>query len=195
MKFPVFPLNGAVLFPQTNLPLNIFESRYIDMVDYSLSNNRLIGMIQKRKNDKMFEIGCLGKITHFSEKADGRYEINLEGLYCYKILKTITNYHKFIIVEAEALDIKKNLNDMNIKDSLLSNFERYLGSKNLQLKLNQFYDLDLVSLSKVISILSPLDHLVKQMLLEIDNEKEFCEKLIAVLDIEAQNHHHNAKIN
>ena len=55
MNFPVFPLNGAILFPNTNLPLNIFEDRYIDMVDYALSHNRLIGMIQTRKNKDLFK--------------------------------------------------------------------------------------------------------------------------------------------
>ena len=95
MQFPVFSLNGAVLFPETNLPLNIFEPRYIQMVDYALLNNRLIGMIQKRENDNLFDIGCLGKITNFSEKHDGRYEINLEGLYCFKIIKVDKNSHSF----------------------------------------------------------------------------------------------------
>ena len=73
MNFPVFPLNGAILFPNTNLPLNIFENRYIDMVDYALSNNRLIGMIQTKKNKELFTIGCLGKITNFTETSDKRY--------------------------------------------------------------------------------------------------------------------------
>ena len=74
MNFPVFPLNGAILFPNTNLPLNIFEDRYIDMVDYALSHSRLIGMIQTKKNKDLFTIGCLGKITNFTETSDGLYD-------------------------------------------------------------------------------------------------------------------------
>ena len=66
MRFPVFPLNGAILFPGTNLPLNIFEKRYIQMVDHALLNNRTIGMIQQKKNGEFFKIGCLGKITSFT---------------------------------------------------------------------------------------------------------------------------------
>ena len=85
MQFPVFPLNGAILFPNTNLPLNIFEERYIDMVNYALSNNRFIGMIQSKENNEFFSIGCLGKITNFTESQDGRYQINLEGLNRFKI--------------------------------------------------------------------------------------------------------------
>ena len=80
MNLPVFPLNGAVLFPNTNLPLNIFEERYIDMVDYALSKDRMIGMIQKNTNDEFFNIGCTGKITSFLETEDGKYQINLQGL-------------------------------------------------------------------------------------------------------------------
>ena len=66
MIFPVFPLNGAILFPGTNLPLNIFEKKYIQMIDYALSNRREIGMIQKKDNGDFFNIGCLGKISNFA---------------------------------------------------------------------------------------------------------------------------------
>ena len=85
MKFAIFPLNGAILFPNTNLPLNIFEDRYIKMVDYALSHSRLIGMIQTKKNNDFFSVGCLGKITNFTETSDGRYQINLEGLNRFKV--------------------------------------------------------------------------------------------------------------
>ena len=67
MKIPIFPLNGAIMFPNTNLPLNIFEERYIDMVDYTLSKNKIIGMIQHKTNNELYEIGCYGKITAFNE--------------------------------------------------------------------------------------------------------------------------------
>ena len=66
MQFPVFPLNGAILFPKTNLPLNIFEKKYIQMIDYALSNHRLVGMIQMKKNNDFFNIRCLRKITDFT---------------------------------------------------------------------------------------------------------------------------------
>ena len=67
MKIPIFPLNGAILFPKTNLPLNIFEERYIEMVDYSLSNNRVIGMVQQKESNGLYNVGCYGKITVFNE--------------------------------------------------------------------------------------------------------------------------------
>ena len=77
MKIAIFPLNGAILFPKTNLPLNIFEERYVDMVDYSLSSNRYVGMVQQKENNELYNVGCYGKITVFNETPDGRYLINL----------------------------------------------------------------------------------------------------------------------
>ena len=68
MKFPIFPLNGAILFPKTNLPLNIFEKRYLQMVDYALANNRIIGMIQKKENEEYFNIGCFSMVVSFKPR-------------------------------------------------------------------------------------------------------------------------------
>ena len=95
MFLPIFPLNGAVLFPETNLPLNIFEDRYIEMVNYALSSNRLIGMVQRDKSGNLFKVGCVGKITSFNETKDGRYLINLQGINCFKIKKEIKEKYKF----------------------------------------------------------------------------------------------------
>lgn len=86
---PVFPLPGVLLLPSGTLPLNIFEPRYLKMVEDSLAGNRLIGMIQPRdgggKNPDLFDIGCAGKITDFSETVDGRYLITLTGVSRFKI--------------------------------------------------------------------------------------------------------------
>ena len=75
---PLFPLNGVIFFPNSQLPLNIFEEKYLEMIDYSLSTNRLIGMIQSNDN-KFYKVGCLGKITSFFETENNRYVINLSG--------------------------------------------------------------------------------------------------------------------
>ena len=95
MHIPIFPLNGAVMFPNTSLPLNIFEDRYIAMVDYALSKDRLIGMIQSNNTGELFNIGCLGKITSFNETNGGRYLINLEGISCFVIKKEVTKQYNF----------------------------------------------------------------------------------------------------
>ena len=86
LNIPIFPLNGAILFPGSNLPLNIFENRYLKMVDYAMQNDRKIGMIQEiESSKKLYNVGCVGKITSFSETQDNRYIINLNGLCRYKM--------------------------------------------------------------------------------------------------------------
>ena len=197
MNFPVFPLNGAILFPNTNLPLNIFEEKYIDMVDYALSHSRLIGMIQTKKNKDLFTIGCLGKITNFTETSDGRYQINLEGINRFKIKKIINNKHKFIMIDGEELDYNSNFKrkTSELSTTLLSNFKNYLDIKKIKFNISEFESLDALNLAKIICVISPLDYLIKQMLLEFDSSDELCENLISVLEIEINNFGKSSKIN
>ena len=197
MNFPVFPLNGAILFPNTNLPLNIFEDRYVDMVDYALSHSRLIGMIQTKKNKDLFTIGCLGKITNFTETSDGRYQINLEGINRFKVKKILDHKHKFIMINGEELDynsnFKKQTSELSAK--LLSNFKNYLKIKKIEFNTSEFESLDVLNLAKIICVISPLDYLTKQMLLEFNGSDELCENLITVLEIEINNFGKSLKIN
>ena len=197
MNFPVFPLNGAILFPNTNLPLNIFEEKYIDMVDYALSHSRLIGMIQTKKNKDLFTIGCLGKITNFTETSDGRYQINLEGINRFKIKKIINNKHKFIMIDGEELGYNSNFKrkTSELSTKLLSNFKNYLNIKKIEFNTSEFESLDALNLAKIICVISPLDYLTKQMLLEFDGSNELCENLISVLEIEINNYGKSTKIN
>ncbi len=197
MNFPVFPLNGAILFPNTNLPLNIFEDRYIDMVDYALSHSRLIGMIQTKKNKDLFNIGCLGKITNFTETSDGRYQINLEGINRFKVKKILENKHKFIMINGEELDYNSNFKKQTseLSTKLLSNFKNYLSVKKIDFNTSEFESLDALNLAKIICVISPLDHLTKQMLLEFNASDELCENLISVLEIEINNFGKSSKIN
>ena len=197
MRFPVFPLNGAILFPETNLPLNIFEDRYIQMVDYALSHNRIIGMIQKKENNNFFNIGCLGKITNFTDKADGNYQINLEGINRFKYIKTINTIHKFITIEADELIYTKPKKTKNnfLNNSLMLAFKKFLNVKKIKFNTSEFEELNAINLAKIICVISPLDYLIKQMLLEFNSEEELCTNLISVLDIEINNNEENLKIN
>ena len=197
MNFPVFPLNGAILFPNTNLPLNIFEDRYIDMVDYALSHSRLIGMIQTKKNKDLFSIGCLGKITNFTETSDGKYQINLEGINRFKVKKILDNKHKFIMIDGEDLAYNNNFKKKTseLSDKLLSNFKKYLNIKKIEFNTSEFESLDVLNLAKIICVISPLDYLTKQMLLEFNGSDELCENLISVLEIETNNFGKSSKIN
>ena len=112
IEIPIFPLANAVFFPNTILPLNIFESRYKKMIEDALSSNKIIGMIQTRernnlKKPEVFSVGCLGKIDTHSKTADGRYLINLKGLVRFRILDEVETdlpYRKFRITYDEFLD-------------------------------------------------------------------------------------------
>ena len=197
MEFPVFPLNEAILFPGTNLPLNIFEDRYIKMVDYALSNNRLIGMIQTKKDKNLFSIGCLGKITNFTETSDGRYQINLEGLNRYKIKKIIKNEYKFMTVIANTLNYKNNLikDSASLNKKLLLGFKNFINVKKINFNTSGLSELDTLSLAKIICVVSPLDYLIKQMMLEFNNIDEFCNSLLSVLEVEVNNIDNGFKVN
>ena len=96
-KIAVFPLSNFIIFPKTTVPLNIFEPRYIDMINDSMRSNKFIGMIQPRSskdednfNPKLYRIGCLGKITSFKETEDRRYLIDLKGIIRFKIMKLLS---------------------------------------------------------------------------------------------------------
>ena len=180
MEIPIFPINGAVLFPQTNLPLNIFEKRYIQMVDYSLSKKRLIGMIQTKNNGDIFNIGCVGKITSFNETNDGRYLINLQGLNCFSVNKEIKKKYSFRLVDIKIIKInnKNSIINNNMKKNILESFKHYIGIKKINIKLDELQKLKLDQLVKFITMVSDFDYVDKQMLLEIVDLEVFCEKLL-----------------
>ena len=197
MQFPVFPLNGAILFPGTNLPLNIFEERYIKMVDYALANDRLIGMIQTKKNKKFFDVGCLGKITNFSETSDRRYQINLEGINRYKIKKIINKKKNFITINGEILHYNNSLikKSVSLNKKLLLSFKNFIDFKKINFSTSELSALDTLSLVKIICVISPLDYLIKQMMLELNNVDELCDNLLSVLEIEINNKNNSFKVN
>jgi uncharacterized protein len=128
---PVFPLSNFIIFPKTTVPLNVFEPRYIDMINDSMKTNKLIGMIQP-KNVKisdfnvpaLHEIGCLGKITSFKEIDDGRYLIDLKGIVRFKIFKELKTEKKYRLCEA--------------------NYESYLQDLTIEKEDLKFSDLELI---------------------------------------------------
>jgi Lon protease-like protein len=196
MIFPIFPLNGAILFPGTNLPLNIFEEKYLAMVDYALSKNRTIGMIQKKENNDFFKIGCLGKITNFSETTGGQYQINLQGLDRFYLKKILKNDYEFLTIDANILKTTNNIEKKNeTNEKLLLSFNNFLKIKKIKFDTSEFQNLNISSLAKIICVISPLDYLTKQMLLEFDDENDLCKNLLSVLEIEMQNSENNYKVN
>ena len=199
---PVFPLSNFIIFPNTTVPLNIFELRYIEMIKDSMKTNKLIGLIQPKQNKPniipdLYEIGCLGKITNFTETPDGKYQINLEGISRFKFKKIIKTDYKFITIDADTLIYKKNQKNLNknLNENLLSYFKKFLDVKNIKFNLSEFEQLDSINLAKIICVISPLDNLMKQMLLEFNSEDELCSNLLSVLEVEISNKENNLKIN
>ena len=89
---PVFPLSGVIFFPKTNLPLNIFEKRYLDLINDTYNKDKLMGMVQSKKSHtEVYKIGCLGKISDYQKSNDGRVLINLTGITRFEILEEIEN--------------------------------------------------------------------------------------------------------
>ena len=139
-KIPIFPLSNFIIFPDTTVPLNIFEPRYIDMINDSMKTNKLIGMIQPKNIDKitnipnLHDVGCLGKITSFRETDDGRYLIELKGLIRFKKIREEKTDRKYRILEVKfdqfISDLSKEKSKINFSDlelifkDLKSLFER-----------------------------------------------------------------------
>ena len=111
-QIPVFPLSGVIYFPKTNLPLNIFEERYLDLVNDSFRNDKLMGMVQsKKENSLVYKVGCLGKISDFQETSDGRVLINLTGITRFEIMKEVTNQKKYREFEVDYKKFSKDILD------------------------------------------------------------------------------------
>ena len=114
-KLPVFPLSNFIIFPKTTVPLNIFEPRYIDMINDSMQSDKLIGMIQpknsldKKNRPQLYEIGCAGKITSFNETEDGRFLIELKGLTRFKNVKEIETEKKYRVLEVSYKNFYQDL--------------------------------------------------------------------------------------
>ena len=197
MEVPIFPLNGAVLFPGTSLPLNIFEKRYIEMVDFALSKERCIGMIQTDEKNRLYNIGCIGKIHNFSETSDGRYLISLQGTNCFKVKKEIEKKYKFRLIEAETLEFeedKKLINDKQ-KNNLLEQYRQYIKVKKINLNIEEIQKIDSNQIIKFIAMISPFSDIEKQALLETKNLSDFYMKLQSILELEIVEGNNNKTIN
>ena len=180
-KISVFPLSNFIIFPKTTVPLNIFEPRYLDMVNDSMKSNKLIGMIQPKssENDDNFpelhDIGCLGKITSFKETEDGRYMIELKGLIRFKVIKEIKSQNMYREYE---VDFKDYYHDLSEKKEELKFSELELIFKDLKLLFEKrgfiinWRELEKQSLDEIINALSmasPFTLEEKQVLLEARN--------------------------
>ena len=180
-QISVFPLNNFIIFPKTTVPLNIFEPRYIDMVNDSMKSNKLIGLIQpKKKIDDLsapilHNIGCLGKITSFKETEDGRYLIELKGLIRFEIMKEVETTKKYREYE---INYSRFNHDLDDKKEQLKFSELELIFKDLKTLFEKrgfivnWKKLEKQSLDEIINALamaSPFSLEEKQVLLEAEN--------------------------
>jgi len=183
---PVFPLSNFILFPKTTVPLNIFEPRYIDMINDSMGSNKLIGMIQPKtsSNEKippdLHNVGCLGKITTFTETEDDRFLIELKGILRFKKLKEVNLKKKYRSLEVEYDDYYQDL-DNTKEDLKFSDLELIFKDLKALFERKGFIinwkALEKQSLDETINALamaSPFTLEEKQVLLEtinLDNRK------------------------
>ena len=167
---PVFPLSGVIYFPKTNLPLNIFEQRYLDLVNDTYNNNKLMGMIQSQKNaDRVYKVGCLGKISDLQKNEDGRILINLTGITRFKILQEVENkklYREFQVDYKDfELDLKDTSDDLKT-DSLMDKAKIFFKRNGLLLNWKEFEKLNKTQRVNTLSMISPVTNEEKQKLLE-----------------------------
>ena len=197
MQLPIFPLNGAILFPETSLPLNIFENRYLEMVNYSLARDRYIGMIQSDKNNNLYEVGCIGKIQSFNETNDGRYLISLKGVNCFRVIDEIENNFSFRMINAEI--IKDEKEKIKFKDQqkseLIDKYKSYIKIKELNFSLEEIEKVEFSQIIKFIAMVSPFTDIDKQALLETKNLFDFYDKLLSILELETIGEFPNNSIN
>ena len=198
MELPIFPLNGAVLFPETSLPLNIFEKRYIDMVNYSLAREREIGMIQTMNNGDLYKIGCIGKIHSFNETNDGRYLISLQGLNCFEVVKEMYVDYSFRVVRANVIkgvNKEDNKLDNDKKSNILKKYKKYISSKKINIDLSEIDGIEIYQLMKFIAMISPFKDIEKQALLETDSVEDFYNKLLSIIDFDIASELGNKTLN
>ena len=177
---PVFPLSNFIIFPDTTVPLNIFEPRYIEMINDSMKTNKFIGLIQPKKNNMnsildLHETGCMGKITKFKDNSDGRYLIDLNGLVRFKITKEIKNDKSYRECE---IDFESYQDDLNLQKEEINFSDLELIFKDLKLLFEKkgyiinWKSLENQNLNETINALamaSPFSLEEKQILLESQN--------------------------
>ena len=167
---PVFPLSGVIYFPKTNLPLNIFEQRYLNLINDAYYKDKLMGMVQsKKENNSVYEIGCLGKINDFQKSKDGRILINLTGISRFRILKEIPNdklYREFQVdYESFVGDVENAHNEVDTKE-LMEKAKTFFKRNGLLLNWREFEKLDHAQKINTLSMIAPITNEEKQKLLE-----------------------------
>lgn len=194
---PVFPLSGALLLPFSHRPLNIFEPRYIEMIDAALRGDRLIGLVQPEDTSEespkgqapLQKIGCLGRLTHFEENADGRYFVILEGVTRVRLVHELsvqTPYRQCLITaEDYALDFTRNFGEEAVdRARFLKMMRDYAEFANFELNWEEIESTGTADLVNFCCMVSPYGAAEKQVLLEAMTLEARAETLIAMTEYE-----------
>ena len=189
-EIPIFPLQGVVFFPKTNLPLNIFEQRYLDMINDCIKGEKLMGMVQPKikGNDEVFDVGCLGKITDFERTKDGRILINLNGIIRFKIKKEIKNkklYRKFEVNYNDFIgDMKSENNDIPKKNfvDLMDKSKKLFKKNGYTVNWVEFSKLNVAHQINTLAMITPISVIEKQKLLETITTEKKIETLSNIID-------------
>jgi len=178
---PVFPLSNFIMFPKTAVPLNIFEPRYIDMINDSMKSDKFIGMVQPKTNNnadkppKLYEIGCMGKITSFKETNDGRYLIELKGLLRFQIIKEIDSNKKYRMCEVNFRKFEEDLIEINDQlkfqdlELIFKDLKSLFDRKGFIINWKALEKQSLDETINALAMASPFSLEEKQVLLEAQN--------------------------
>ena len=185
-EIPIFPLSGVIYFPKTNLPLNIFEQRYLNLVNDAYNKNKLIGMVQsKKEGNSVYQVGCLGKISDYQKSKDGRILINLTGVSRFKILEEINNdklYREFKVdYENFKEDIKDVQNEINT-ESLMEKAKNFFKKNGLLLNWKEFERLDQSQRINTLAMIAPVTNEEKQKLLEAISSQDKIKTLESIIE-------------
>ncbi len=193
---PVFPIPGALLLPRGQMPLNIFEPRYLAMVDDALGSNRVIGMIQPDAEaggtaltPRLYRVGCLGRITQFAETGDGRYLITLVGIARFRIeeeLSSTTLYRQCqVTYEPFAADFQARAGEEEVdRSGVLKALRDFVEAADVRVDWDGIDQAPNEALVNALCMMSPFGAKEKQALLEAPDLKSRAEVLIAITEIE-----------
>ena len=191
-EIPIFPLSNFIIFPETAVPLNIFEPRYLQMINDSMKSNKLIGMVQPKKTGKLnkpdlYDVGCVGKITSFNETNDGRYLIVINGINRFKIIKEVLTEKLYRICKIScasfANDIIEKKENINFSDLelIFKNLKSIFEKKGFIINWSELKNQNLNQTINTLSMISPFSLEEKQILLESINIKSRKHKLEEIL--------------
>ncbi len=175
-KIAIFPLSYAIVFPQTILPLNIFEDRYVQLIDDCMKGQRLFGMVQPKirtgLKPEVYSVGCLGKITSFNETNDKRFLITLSGIIRFRIKEESQSMKMYREFKVDYSDFIDDLNVLEIDGkqfdiaALLNKVKLFLEKKNYSVEIDELKKLNIDQLISTISMISPFSIEEKQKLIE-----------------------------